>query len=298
MEINAKAASTHVFPVMDQFQNGEVHSVFNNSFNLMFGERLIHIGAIEQGLSPFGIAVHGSIAAELTACIRQEKTAVWSAERGELAIGKSAVIHTDQAKKHDLALSLDSVPDFNRLNKYAKRCAHHLQLNGFKAGLLDTLQEQAVLLDYLLEEKSGSISFLNQLKSLEELAQGRLHIAPETVYDYWVGRGPGLTPSGDDMLTGLLASLEMQGLLSLELRASLKKYLDHQGLKRTTAVAYEYLLYALRGFFHGSIQELCMAFVSMDEARFDQALIEMERVGHTSGIDTILGMLIGIKVGR
>lgn len=298
MEINAKAASTHVFPVMDQFPNGDVHSVFNNSFNLMFGNRLIHIGAIEQGLSPFGIAVQGSKAADITACIRHEKNAVWNAEQGVLLIGKSAVIHTVQAEKHDLALSSDEVPDLNRLNKYAKRCARHLQQNGFKAGLLDTLEEQAILLDYLIEDKTGSISFLKQLEELEQLAKGRLQITPEIVYDYWIGRGPGLTPSGDDMLTGLLASLEMQGLLSLELRASLKEYLDRQGLKRTTQVAYEYLLYALRGFFHGSIQELCMAFASLDEGRFNQALIEMERVGHTSGIDTILGMLIGIKAGR
>jgi len=199
---------------------------------------------------------------------------------------------------HDMDLAADEEPNADLLYKRSVICAEHLIINGFRAGLIDSDEEQASLLDYLLHDRSPQTEFESRTVSLEMLAKGTYSDDPELVYDYWIGRGPGLTPSGDDMMTGLLASMEMQGILSLDLRATLKEYLEKQGLKRTTPVACEYLLYALRGFFHASIRNLCMAFSSGDEQQFASSLAEMEKIGHTSGIDTIIGMLIGIKAGK
>lgn len=298
MHISAQDASSHVFSVMDGCQLGKVHSVFNNSFNLIFGERLVHIGASENGLSPFGLAITGQAAPMLTAAVRNAKTAQWLPESGEIVIGDSAIVATADVELHDMALEEDEEPNRQRLVLRAESCVEHLNKNGFRGGLIETEQEQKSLLDYLLHDRPAQTDFESRAAELVLLGKGEHMRLPEEIYDYWIGRGPGLTPSGDDMMTGLLASLEVQGILSLDLRASLKEYLERQGLKRTTPVACEYLLYALRGFFHASIQRLCMAFSSGDANQFQEALIEMEKIGHTSGIDTIIGMLIGIRAGR
>lgn len=297
MRIMTQDASSHVFSVMDQSPSGVVHSVFNNSFNLIFGDRLIHIGASENGLSPFGISVSGSLATLLTASVRNEKEAHWKSDKQEISIGNKITVDVSIAEIHDMALA-DDEPDADLLYKRSVICAEHLSANGFRAGLINSDEEQTSLLNYLLHGRSPQTEFESRIVSLEMLAQGNFSDAPKAVYDYWIGRGPGLTPSGDDMMTGLLASMEMQGILSLDLRATLKEYLEQQGLKRTTPVACEYLLYALRGFFHASIRNLCMAFSNGDGQQFSSALEEMEKIGHTSGIDTIIGMLIGIKAGK
>jgi len=298
-DIRGQVASTLVIPVMDQIQIGTVHSVFNNSFNLIFAERLIHIGASENGLSPFGIGINSIDAKRLCAVLKQNMKAAWNQETEQLQLETGHVISLAEVELQDLALAANEEPDLHQLSVFAKQAVGHLMKHGHLAGLLSTLEEQAAVLGYLVDDvKDATFPLLEPLHQLEQLAKGDPDIIPQKVYDYWIGRGPGLTPSGDDMLTGLLASFELQGRLSLELRASLKTYLETQGLKRTTPVACEYLLYALRGFFHHSIQGLCKAFSGNSAEYFQQALLEMEQIGHTSGIDTIIGMLLGLKAGR
>ena len=55
--MSALAASEDISRILEKNPIGNVHSVFNTSFNLAFGEHLVHIGAVENGLAPFGIGM-------------------------------------------------------------------------------------------------------------------------------------------------------------------------------------------------------------------------------------------------
>ena len=75
----------------------------------------------------------------------------------------------------------------------------------------------------------------------------------------------------------------------------LKTYLSEHGRERTTHIALEYLLYASENKFHSHLLELCMVLDKPRGPEFLKALEEMKKMGHTSGADTLVGILVGIK---
>ena len=67
------------------------------------------------------------------------------------------------------------------------------------------------------------------------------------------------------------------------------------GRKRTTHIALEYLMYATENKFHSHLLQVCYVLGEPQGAEFSKALDEMKGIGHTSGADTLVGVLIGIK---
>jgi hypothetical protein len=156
--------------------------------------------------------------------------------------------------------------------------------------------DQKVIIDYLRGlHTAEEVPILTEISKLEQLIRADEAMDAESVFNYWMGRGLGLTPSGDDCLTGVCAILSMIGGPKATFSEKLKGYLRNYGRKRTTDVAFEYLSYATDGKFHLSLLDMC---VVLDQPRGDAfmiALEEMRNIGHTSGVDTLLGMLIGMR---
>lgn len=100
-----------------------------------------------------------------------------------------------------------------------------------------------------------------------------------------IGRGPGLTPSGDDMLTGMLAVLcAARKPLHLFLPPADKLALF------TTAVSCSYLNSARLGEFSTPVLSVIRGLQTGRDA--NRALHHLLAVGHTSGADTILGIAL------
>lgn len=116
-----------------------------------------------------------------------------------------------------------------------------------------------------------------------------------------VGFGPGLTPSADDLLVGLLATLHYLGqYYKMEIKAIsyLKKSLIDQGLtNQTTIVSRQMLKAAINGEFARSIKELSIAMIaSKDRKEIERAVLAAINLGSTSGTDTLVGLLLGAYV--
>jgi hypothetical protein len=108
-----------------------------------------------------------------------------------------------------------------------------------------------------------------------------------------VGLGPGLTPSGDDFIVGLLAALwsrrDCHALL-MKLREPLTR------LAATThAISRQFLLDALAGEFGEPLSDLAVAISMRDQRRVSAAAQRVLRVGHTSGADALTGFLFGMQ---
>jgi hypothetical protein len=112
-----------------------------------------------------------------------------------------------------------------------------------------------------------------------------------------IGLGPGVTPSGDDFLIGFLAGLwstsgENQGQLSFI-------HLFGNGLmeiaKQTNLISRTYLYHATHGQFSSSLSNLAqaIAFGSENIRAISEAAM---RVGHSSGMDSVTGLLIGLCI--
>jgi hypothetical protein len=103
-----------------------------------------------------------------------------------------------------------------------------------------------------------------------------------------IGLGPGLTPSGDDMLTGALAVLHSSADYHRRLQYHLILPHSLQLQTMTTAISCGYLDNAAKGLFSTPLLHLLSAL--RNQHRVLSAIRELLNHGHTSGADTLLGL--------
>lgn len=113
-----------------------------------------------------------------------------------------------------------------------------------------------------------------------------------------IGLGPGVTPSGDDVLLGYLAGLWSnagENDQRLSFVSSFGKTLLSLA-KETNEISRTYLYHAVYGQFSSSLINLVNAIEEGNEERLLVASKDAMRVGHSSGTDSVTGLLIGLAV--
>jgi hypothetical protein len=107
-----------------------------------------------------------------------------------------------------------------------------------------------------------------------------------------IGSGRGLTPSGDDLLTGLFFMHKrwFNGNYWLN---SIKETLLDNFANSTTAVSHSLFYCALLGEADASIQRMCDSLMNIDIPYQYQA-IELARWGNSSGADLFMGIILAI----
>lgn len=121
----------------------------------------------------------------------------------------------------------------------------------------------------------------------QALMKGQLVSAD--VFAGLVGRGEGATPSGDDLLIGIMAAAELRGYALAPMAIPLFAWLSAMpGV--TTEISRSYLVHALQGHFSLPLNRLRRQLASgvAQAAHF----AEFCRHGHTSGVDTLTGMAL------
>ncbi len=119
----------------------------------------------------------------------------------------------------------------------------------------------------------------------------------ESGLDFLIGRGLGLTPSGDDMVVGHLAARMLLKEENSTLINLLTELLTEQAL--TTDISKHYLLCALSGRFSEPVLNLVTALTTnSSEEQIEQAAEAVMSVGHTSGVDLLAGLITTIKYLR
>ncbi len=113
-----------------------------------------------------------------------------------------------------------------------------------------------------------------------------------------VGNGPGLTPSGDDAIVGLLAVLHRAGPIELCARPLrlIGNILDAL-LCRTTSVGAHYLRLAIDGHFGEHLTDLVDALGSEGGAS-PERVARVRATGATSGADALVGVVAGLRLLR
>ena len=102
-----------------------------------------------------------------------------------------------------------------------------------------------------------------------------------------VGSGPGLTPSGDDVLCGVLLGLRLLGRAA-ELPRVWEAVVPR--LASTTTLGAALLVEALQGFAVPPVISLGQALAAGDEGRVRRALEDVLAIGHSSGADLLAGL--------
>ncbi|WP_246148895.1 DUF2877 domain-containing protein [Nonomuraea turkmeniaca] len=119
-----------------------------------------------------------------------------------------------------------------------------------------------------------------------------------TAAEQLIGLGPGLTPSGDDVLAGLLVTLRHVGRAARTERAVwladwLGATVTFDARTRTTPLSATLLHCAARG--EASPEVLAVLRGVTGEQALEPALNRLRRLGHTSGADLAQGVAIGVR---
>lgn len=139
---------------------------------------------------------------------------------------------------------------------------------------------------------AGSITELRRALPAAVTA-GRLDDALKRAAILLVGLGPGLTPSGDDLIGGIMLALTAAGLPTL--RDGLWHAIEPELDALTVPISAMHLSAAADGMAAEALHELLDAIVRGDDALIEPRLAAVGTIGHTSGWDGLAGMVIGLE---
>lgn len=112
-----------------------------------------------------------------------------------------------------------------------------------------------------------------------------------------VGLGPGLTPAGDDFLTGLLALCAPTGLRLHDWLPVLAQVVE-RGRSRTTDVSAATLVEAVRGRLSDVVADLLEALTGTGPGPLAAATTSVLGIGRTSGTDIVSGLRAGLRLEK
>lgn len=261
--ISTYLATLNVFGKM-----GKIHSVFDRSFNIAVNDRLINVTATENFLSSFGL--------------------------------KLSTTNFDQLQPHCqkgnlVKLTRDSLTVYSKYGIQTIQLAPYNQVE-LKIQPISYQIEELQKLQELLEIKNleatiGLSIGVKEVGYFSQLASNQVADWAQIV-TYLIGRGKGLTPSGDDILLGYLFMLKTYEHPD----ASIVSEQIDRHIKFTTSISENYFYALLANYVSSVVMDVWRALdrnESMEQlaAKIDRLL----EVGHTSGHDMCYGILLGIK---
>lgn len=108
-----------------------------------------------------------------------------------------------------------------------------------------------------------------------------------------LGLGPGLTPSGDDFLGGMLIALNI--LPAPPLRARLHDLIEMNARQRTNAISVAHLHAAGAGAGQEALHEAFNSLLSGDTEALPARFRAIDRIGHSSGWDALAGLCVTLR---
>jgi hypothetical protein len=297
--INAISVGSYALEILKEGLAGEVHSTFERAFNVLISGKLVGIVRSEGSNGPSTIITdiepnHNMRSlVEISESMRVDKYLL-SFEKGlSLSMNRAEIWSPSHGVKKpiDIGLIKRNISLVKKIasckNEGFGQLVHHVedmiagyQFNGYRlnrvsrAGLpnIETLASAV---------KSEDLDLVGQ--SAKKL----------------VGLGQGLTPSGDDLLAGFMASLRWTV-------NSFHGDLDSvDGINRTIADAAEgttilskqLLTLAAAGEVNEAIEGLLEAILAGQIEDVTTATKKVLAIGETSGVDSITGILLGSLLG-
>jgi hypothetical protein len=163
------------------------------------------------------------------------------------------------------------------------------------------LKNTEFVADDLFQADQGSLLTRKLSQPIMELITGAERLDPDASIEAahkMIGLGPGVTPSGDDVLIGFLAGLhstvgnEQARLAFIQAFGESLSSLSME----TNEISRTYLYHAIHGRFSSSMIALLDAIKGGREDQLLSAANAAMRVGHSSGMDSVTGLLVGLCV--
>ncbi|SEN49572.1 Protein of unknown function [Amphibacillus marinus] len=266
---------------------GEVHSVFEQAINIMLKteERMITLAVKSVTQAPDMLkTTNHRLFHQLAQTLRPTKV-VYLHGYSQLAIDHY-VIDFNDANEWCGQIARPSVRS-SSLKSIIRRLDGFLSANGKKDGLLPAYQH------VFLNNKETQTAHLtiHQRGLIKHLALFQQTYQSKFLQSF-IGLGIGLTPSGDDFLTGLLAvgyAYQAEYLVSI---MHTKQEWLHLMKQRTTTISYQMLKNCLNGAVNDGIQQLLLSGDKFTEHELEAVV----KIGSTSGTDMLVGVVVGYRI--
>ena len=283
---------------------GKIDGVFDRTANILTPDNeLLTLARIDVSNSPVTIILNLPIDVDITSLDIRNEAEVFKSGSSVYVRGSGVIINlkgttlwrTERPIKtkltvkeifSNLSVAKSVGVTFGEYGGIADILAHYDEL--VKDGAVDG-QELNPFSRYALP-RIGAL-----MKAVPDRNIGALTVAVKGL----IGLGHGLTPSGDDVLAGFMNSIlqvaEAFGgdiAYAWEINQAIVSMVDGQ----TTFLSAKSLEYAARGESPELVYNLIAAIVAGTEEQVESAALALLEVGHFSGTDMLLGILLGIHV--
>lgn len=266
--------------------SGTVHSVYNRTINLMIGEQLLSLQAVNTPFSP--ITLQTDIPKHLF---------------HELPVYPGVPVSIDP--KQIIIGQMQNEPvSFSLLSSRILDCRIQTFLSEDKLIFLRTMIRRAILASdtngfvniFKETHTSESPFFLDYARKMIKLAKEQI-VSDETdsasiTLSRLVGLGTGLTPCGDDFLCGVFAGLNMIQKVKPDYSKfeTTLKCIIKEKVTNTNDISRSFLNCAILGQFSQAVLELNK---DIKESNIFESFHE---IGHSSGMDTLCGIFFVLEL--
>ncbi|WP_176461918.1 DUF2877 domain-containing protein [Anaeromicrobium sediminis] len=276
-------------------KRANVHSVFNRAINLMYNHKIISILNDEEMMGPMTIVVDNKKLKELH--IRQNDEVRFNEEKINFS-NSEEVIFLQNCEPFNLS------PNFSYTKDSVKNILSKLDTMEdtlYKLGNLDGIgscifnTSICKRKDRVLDEYSKFI--LPRIKIFLDACRDVDIQRISRITNQIIGFGPGLTPSTDDFLLGVIISF-----IYLDKHFDLKMERFNRALvedieNKTTLLSENLLYWAAKGKVGLPIKNVILSILSKNnEAKLKDNLKNLLKVGGTSGTDISCGIYVAFKI--
>jgi hypothetical protein len=153
------------------------------------------------------------------------------------------------------------------------------------------LDIESFMLDFV-DNNPPADELTKQIYTLMDCLFSDDHSRTEHVLRYFLGRGGGSTPAGDDHIIGLLALHAITGALHPAFVQTVKTLTEQEEI--TTRSSHYYLRHALDGTFLDLVAHILHDMTNHRHNTVKMKIMDLLPIGHSSVIDTVFGILIGM----
>lgn len=252
----------------------EIHSIFKKGINIRAKNNLIFIGTDENGNYP--LAIH-----------------LWEDDIEKLrAFARKDIFRVNRTDKR--LILQDKIIDLNRANYYSSRLPREKKY--IREESLEILLGQIMNMNFTtgLDMEIKDL-FLKDNSLIGDLRKSMVSKDNEYIQKSLrriIGRGKGLTPSGDDLLIGLIWTNDIRRIFSREFVENLKRLILEENL--TTDISQNYYKAAFSGKYGSRLIDLCNGLINPGKNPLNNYIHKILNHGHTSGMDTLSGIALGI----
>lgn len=280
---------------------GEVHSVFERTFNIMIADRLVGIARSDVARSPINVITDVRPSESMPSLgVRKGMQVRQVSDR--MLVGDVLEISLESVELWRPRTRAERHIDFEIVGRnleLAKRLAvgksgreglgqllHHV--DEIASGIVPHVSDSNQVIEAALPHLVNLVKSVRagDMRGVEESAQKL------------VGLGPGLSPSADDALAGFMAAhrwiANSLGRGLDRVRVMNEAIVGQRG--KTTLMSQQLLEHAAIGETNEAVEEFLESILVGTAADVKAGLERVSRIGETSGIDTAVGVLLGLNL--